>query len=163
MEATYLHGSEESQFNESPKLQSCWSKRGGAEVHGGHSLRERTSPASKTLSSLTDPLAPASAGLPPTKTPLSWKSLSQVGAEPQNMGDTCYVNATLQCLTSTEPLASYMLSQKHGTTCRKQTSCMLCTLQAHMTRVLCHPGPVLRSPPPLLTTSHRHKQEDAHE
>uniref|UniRef100_A0A8P0TM75 USP domain-containing protein n=1 Tax=Canis lupus familiaris TaxID=9615 RepID=A0A8P0TM75_CANLF len=112
------------------------------------------------LSSLTDPLAPASAGLPPTKMPLSWKSLSQVGAGPQNMGDTCYVNATLQCLTYTEPLASYMLSQKHRTTYRKQTSCMLCTLQAHMTRVLCHPGRVLRPPPLLLTASHRHKQED---
>uniref|UniRef100_A0A8C0K735 USP domain-containing protein n=1 Tax=Canis lupus dingo TaxID=286419 RepID=A0A8C0K735_CANLU len=148
MEAAYLHRSEESQFNDSPKPQSCWSKRGGAEVHGGPSLPEKTSPASKTLSSLTDPLAPASAGRPPTKTPLSWEGLSQVGAGLQNMGNTCYVNATLQCLTYTEPL---------------QTSCMLCTLQAHMTRVLCHPGRVLRPLPLLLAAFHTHKQEDAHE
>ncbi|XP_038444929.1 ubiquitin carboxyl-terminal hydrolase 17-like protein 6 [Canis lupus familiaris] len=163
MEAAHLHPSEEPQFSASPKPQSCWSKRGGAEVHGGPSVPETTSPASKTLSSPTDPLAPASAGLPPTKTPLSWKSLSQVGAGLQNMGNTCYVNATLQCLTYTEPLASYMLSQQHGTTCRRQTSCMLCTLQAHLTRVLCHPGRVLRPLPLLLAAFHRHKQEDAHE
>ncbi|XP_072651323.1 ubiquitin carboxyl-terminal hydrolase 17-like protein 6 [Canis lupus baileyi] len=163
MDAAYLHRSEESQFNDSPKPQSCWSQRSGAEVHGGPSLPEKTSPASKTLSSLTDPLAPASAGRPPTKTPLSWEDLSQVGAGLQNMGNTCYVNATLQCLTYTEPLASYVLSQKHGTACRKQTSCMLCTLQAHMTRVLCHPGRVLRPLPLLLAAFHTHKQEDAHE
>ncbi|XP_072633766.1 ubiquitin carboxyl-terminal hydrolase 17-like protein 6 [Canis lupus baileyi] len=163
MEAAHLHPSEEPQFSASPKPQSCWSRRGGAEVHGGPSVPETTSPASKTLSSPTDPLAPASAGLPPTKTPLSWKSLSQVGAGLQNMGNTCYVNATLQCLTYTEPLASYMLSQQHGTTYRRQTSCMLCTLQAHLTRVLCHPGRVLRPLPLLLAAFHRHKQEDAHE
>ena len=163
MEAAHLHPSEEPQFSASPKPQSYWSRRGGAEVHGGPSVPERTSPASKTLSSPTDPLAPASAGLPPTKTPLSWKSLSQVGAGLQNMGNTCYVNATLQCLTYTEPLASYMLSQQHGTTCRRQTSCMLCTLQAHLMRVLCHPGRVLRPLPLLLAAFHRHKQEDAHE
>ena len=163
MEAAYLHRSEASQFNDSPKPQSCWSQRSGAEVHGGPSLPEKTSPASKTLSSLTDPLAPAAAGWPPTKTPLSWEDLSQVGAGLQNMGNTCYVNATLQCLTYTEPLASYVLSQKHGTACRKQTSCTLCTLQAHMTRVLCHPGRVLRPLPLLLAAFHTHKQEDAHE
>ncbi|XP_077704604.1 ubiquitin carboxyl-terminal hydrolase 17-like protein 17 [Canis aureus] len=163
MEAAHLHPSEEPQFSASPKPQSCWSRRGGAEVHGGPSVPETTSPASKTLSSPTDPLAPASAGLPPTKMPLSWKSLSQVGAGLQNMGNTCYVNATLQCLTYTEPLASYMLSQQHGTTCRRQTSCMLCSLQAHLTRVLCHPGRVLRPLPLLLAAFHRHKQEDAHE
>ncbi|XP_038415131.1 ubiquitin carboxyl-terminal hydrolase 17-like protein 6 [Canis lupus familiaris] len=163
MEAAHLHPSEEPQFSASPKPQSCWSRRGGAEVHGGPSVPETTSPASKTLSSPTDPLAPASAGLPPTKTPLSWRSFSHVGAGLQNMGNTCYVNATLQCLTYTEPLASYMLSQQHGTTCRRQTSCMLCTLQAHLTRVLCHPGRVLRPLPLLLAAFHRHKQEDAHE
>ncbi|XP_077706520.1 ubiquitin carboxyl-terminal hydrolase 17-like protein 17 [Canis aureus] len=163
MEDAHLHPSEEPQFSASPKPQSYSSRRGGAEVHGGPSVPETTSPASKTLSSPTDPLAPASAGLPPTKTPLSWKSLSQVGAGLQNMGNTCYVNATLQCLTYTEPLASYMLSQQHGTTCRRQTSCMLCTLQAHLTRVLCHPGCVLRPLPLLLAAFHRHKQEDAHE
>ncbi|XP_072618797.1 ubiquitin carboxyl-terminal hydrolase 17-like protein 6 [Vulpes vulpes] len=163
MEAAHLPRSEEPQFSASPKPQSCWSWRGGADVHGGPSVPERTSPASKTLSSPTDPLAPAAPGLPPTKTPLSWKSLSQVGAGLQNMGNTCYVNATLQCLTYTEPLASYMLSQQHGTTCRKQTSCMLCTLQAHLTRVLCRPGRVLRPLPLLLAAFHRGKQEDAHE
>ncbi|XP_004405783.1 PREDICTED: ubiquitin carboxyl-terminal hydrolase 17-like protein 6 [Odobenus rosmarus divergens] len=163
MEAASLHRQEESQFNVFPKLKSCWSNVGGAEAHGGPSLPEKPSPPSHSWCYLTNGLAPTSAGLAPTKKLVHWKTPSVVGAGLQNLGNTCYVIAVLQCLAYTPPLAISMLSQQHGETCGKQTFCMLCTLQAHMTQALCHPGDVIRPLPGLLAAFHTHKQEDAHE
>ncbi|XP_002929987.1 ubiquitin carboxyl-terminal hydrolase 17-like protein 6 [Ailuropoda melanoleuca] len=163
MEAASLYRQEDSQFNIFPKLKSCWSNVGGTEVQGGPSLPEKPSPSSHRLCYLTNGLAPMSAGLAPTKKLVSWKRPSVVGAGLQNLGNTCYVNAVLQCLTYTPPLASSMLSQQHQQTCGKQTFCMLCALQAHMTRALCHPGDVIRPLPRLLAAFHTHQQEDAHE
>lgn len=163
MEAASLYRQEDSQFNIFPKLKPCWSNVGGTEVQGGPSLPEKPSPSSHRLCYLTNGLAPTSAGLAPTKKLVSWKRPSVVGAGLQNLGNTCYVNAVLQCLTYTPPLASSVLSQQHRQTCGKQTFCMLCALQAHMTRALCHPGDVIRPLPGLLAAFHTHQQEDAHE
>ncbi|XP_066238583.1 ubiquitin carboxyl-terminal hydrolase 17-like protein 6 [Saccopteryx leptura] len=88
---------------------------------------------------------------------------SAVGAGLWNLGNTCYANAALQCLTHTPPLSSYMLSRRHSDTCRKQACCMLCAVEAHVTRALLHPGDVIQPSEGLLMGFHRHGQEDAHE
>nr|CAB3469610.1 unnamed protein product [Digitaria exilis] len=39
--------------------------------------------------------------------------LGRIGAGLQNLGNTCYLNSVLQCLTYTEPFAAYLQSGKH--------------------------------------------------
>uniref|UniRef100_A0A8C3WYH1 Ubiquitin carboxyl-terminal hydrolase n=1 Tax=Catagonus wagneri TaxID=51154 RepID=A0A8C3WYH1_9CETA len=105
---------------------------------------------------------PVAAGPEPTKVPLSWRP-SMVGAGLQNLGNTCYVNAALQCLTHTPLLASSLLSGQPQKACQKQRFCMLCAMRAHVTRALLHPGDVIQPRKDLVASFHRHRQEDAHE
>jgi len=42
----------------------------------------------------------------------------RVGAGLQNLGNTCFVNATIQCLTYTVPLVNYLLSLNHSASCK---------------------------------------------
>ena len=51
-----------------------------------------------------------------------------VGAGLQNLGNTCYVNAALQCLSHTLPLASWMVSQEQATLCLAHSACTLCAM-----------------------------------
>jgi len=47
-----------------------------------------------------------------------WPGLSgRVGAGLQNVGNTCFVNATVQCLTYTVPLVNYLLTLNHSASC----------------------------------------------
>ncbi|VTJ90345.1 Hypothetical predicted protein, partial [Marmota monax] len=92
---------------------------------------------------------------------LNWQRPSAAGAGLQNMGNTCYVNAALQCLTYTPPLANYMLSQEHCQCCPRHRVCMLCVMQAHVTRALRHPGDVIQPLPALVAGFHTSRQEDA--
>lgn len=55
---------------------------------------------------------------PSEKICLKWQQTHRVGAGLQNLGNTCFANAALQCLTYTPPLANYMLSHEHSKTCK---------------------------------------------
>ncbi|XP_040398448.1 ubiquitin carboxyl-terminal hydrolase 42-like [Cygnus olor] len=49
---------------------------------------------------------------------------------------TRFLNAALQCLTYTPPLANYMLSLEHSRSCREQDFCMMCTMETHINQAL---------------------------
>ncbi|XP_043925653.1 ubiquitin carboxyl-terminal hydrolase 36-like [Protopterus annectens] len=44
---------------------------------------------------------------------MKWERVYRVGSGLHNLGNTCFLNATVQCLTYTPPLANYLLSREH--------------------------------------------------
>lgn len=54
---------------------------------------------------------------PPEWINLKWTQVHRIGAGLQNMGNTCFLNSALQCLTYTAPFANYMLTREHSKTC----------------------------------------------
>uniref|UniRef100_A0A493TM17 USP domain-containing protein n=1 Tax=Anas platyrhynchos platyrhynchos TaxID=8840 RepID=A0A493TM17_ANAPP len=66
-----------------------------------------------------------------------WDPRAGVGVGLYNLGNTCFLNSTLQCLTYTPPLANYMLSLEHNQSCREQGFCMMCTMETHINQALC--------------------------
>uniref|UniRef100_A0A2K5Y2N8 USP domain-containing protein n=1 Tax=Mandrillus leucophaeus TaxID=9568 RepID=A0A2K5Y2N8_MANLE len=149
MEADSLHLGGEWQFNHSSKLTSSRPDAAFAEI--------------QPMSTSVMVWLLWQDSLPPERSFLSVAGDLLVGAGLQNMGNTCYVNASLQCLTYTPPLANYMLSREHSQTCHRHKCCMLCMMEAHITRVLHCPGHVIQPSQALAAGFHRGKQEDAHE
>ncbi|XP_039012577.1 ubiquitin carboxyl-terminal hydrolase 17-like [Hibiscus syriacus] len=46
-----------------------------------------------------------------------------------NIGNSCYANAVLQCLAFTRPLTSYLVKGLHSKACRKKEWCFICEFE----------------------------------
>ncbi|XP_028285753.1 ubiquitin carboxyl-terminal hydrolase 42 isoform X2 [Parambassis ranga] len=105
----------------------------------------------------------------PERLILKWTQVHRIGAGLQNMGNTCFLNSALQCLTYTPPLANYMLTREHSKTCHEPGFCMMCTMQNHIIQVFANSGNVIKPIGVLneLKRIAKHfrygSQEDAHE
>ncbi|KAI8614735.1 hypothetical protein BC830DRAFT_358108 [Chytriomyces sp. MP71] len=73
---------------------------------------------------------------PEEKLQLAWPKPIPAGPGLHNLGNTCFLNSTLQCLTYTPPLATYLLSRSHSQKCRQTSYCTFCELERHVTRAL---------------------------
>lgn len=93
----------------------------------------------------------------------------------RNLGNSCYLNSVLQCLTYTPPLANFCLKNQHSSSCDassvpdKKRDCPFCILEKQIARSLSIDLP-LDSPAKLVSClrlfSEHFKcgrQEDAHE
>ncbi|KAK1327380.1 hypothetical protein QTO34_014985 [Cnephaeus nilssonii] len=161
MEAASAHREEELQLRHPPKVESAGFGDGAAEVHCGPRGPQEPPLPRESGCAPRGPLAPADT--PPPSGSWSPGRPHAVGAGLQNLGNTCYANAALQCLSYTPPLARYLLSGRHSGACGRRASCALCALQAHVTRALLRPGDVIVPEGELLAGFHAYRQEDAHE
>ncbi|XP_061213092.1 ubiquitin carboxyl-terminal hydrolase 42-like [Neopsephotus bourkii] len=119
---------------------------------------------SNFLAVVNDGIAPPCKILfPPEKICMDWQQPLNVGAGLQNLGNTCYVNATLQCLTYTPPLANYMLSREHSKSCHEKGFCAMCTLEAHIHQALFLSNNAIKPVSVIREHFHYGSQEDAHE
>ncbi|XP_056910937.1 ubiquitin carboxyl-terminal hydrolase 42 isoform X1 [Takifugu flavidus] len=106
---------------------------------------------------------------PPERIYLKWTQVHRIGAGLQNMGNTCFLNSALQCLTYTAPFSNYMLTREHSKTCHEPGFCMMCTMQNHIIQVFANSGNVIKPIGVLneLKRIAKHfrygSQEDAHE
>ncbi|XP_065591713.1 ubiquitin carboxyl-terminal hydrolase 36 [Cyrtonyx montezumae] len=113
--------------------------------------------------------APQKVLFPAEKLSLKWKHMQRVGAGLENMGNTCFLNATLQCLTYTPPLACYLLSKEHSRGCQQGGFCMMCIMQNHMIQAFANSGntikpmSLIRNLKKIAQHFHFGNQEDAHE
>ncbi|KAJ1897877.1 hypothetical protein LPJ66_003108 [Kickxella alabastrina] len=100
----------------------------------------------------------------------TWRQVRAIGPGLSNLGNTCFLNSVLQCLTYTSALAEYMLMREHSASCRVGDNCILCKFEAHVVRALSKRESSSIAPKPIvgrlkLVAKHMRvgRQEDSHE
>ncbi|XP_008939689.1 PREDICTED: ubiquitin carboxyl-terminal hydrolase 36, partial [Merops nubicus] len=100
---------------------------------------------------------------------MEWERIYRVGAGLHNLGNTCFLNSTVQCLTYTPPLANYLLSKEHSRSCHQGGFCMLCIMQNHIIQAFANSGNAIkplsfvRDLKKIAQNIRFGRQEDAHE
>uniref|UniRef100_A0A8C3J3Z1 Ubiquitin carboxyl-terminal hydrolase n=1 Tax=Calidris pygmaea TaxID=425635 RepID=A0A8C3J3Z1_9CHAR len=141
-----------------------------SEATGRHRGPEEGLPGNHAPGGLGDGVpAPQKVLFPVERLSMKWERIYRIGAGLQNLGNTCFLNSTVQCLTYTPPLANYLLSKEHSRSCHHGGFCMMCVMQNHMIQAFANSGnaikPVsfIRDLKKIAQHIRFGNQEDAHE
>ncbi|XP_034070700.1 ubiquitin carboxyl-terminal hydrolase 42 [Gymnodraco acuticeps] len=157
--------------SDSPRMKAaggCLGPTPGAAVYNS-TASSGDRPKEQVISSGDGIDTPQKVLFPPERLNLKWTQVQRIGAGLQNMGNTCFLNSALQCLTYTPPFANYLLTREHSKTCHEPGFCMMCTMQNHIIQVFANSGNVIKPIGVLneLKRIAKHfrygSQEDAHE
>lgn len=104
---------------------------------------------------------------PPIPIKLAWSAADKVGGGLINIGNTCFLNSVLQCLTYCPPL--YHFLDGHSQKCNINAFCMLCEMEKHVKKMKSSNGLAIR--PSAIHQRLQYinrsfqfgRQEDAHE
>lgn len=106
----------------------------------------------------------------PSVIKLDWSQSEKIGGGLINVGNTCFLNSVLQCLTYCPPLYNFLLDNGgHSSTCKINQFCMLCEMEKHIKRVKNSNGAPIKPVSIVQRLKYINKsfqfgrQEDAHE
>lgn len=74
---------------------------------------------------------------------LNWSKIRKNGIGLLNLGNNCYLNATLQCLAYTPPLSQWLVTKPHSPACRFRQAkgfCSLCEVERIIFDIFNSPG-----------------------
>jgi uncharacterized UBP type Zn finger protein len=66
----------------------------------------------------------------------NWSKLKKTGIGLLNLGNNCYLNATLQCLAYTPPFSQWLVSRPHSPNCRLKRVKGFCSL-CEVEKIIC--------------------------
>ncbi|KAJ3443633.1 ubiquitin carboxyl-terminal hydrolase [Anaeramoeba flamelloides] len=101
---------------------------------------------------------------------MKWKKKQKIGKGLVNLGNTCFLNSVLQCLTYIPIFTQYLLSGDHSKNCKSKKFCILCALEQHVKNVFFRPNKINQSLRYIVLNVKKlgksiriGRQEDAHE
>lgn len=102
---------------------------------------------------------------------LSWMKSESVGGGLVNVGNTCFLNSVLQCLTYCPPLYNFLIRHNggHSQSCKINQFCMLCEMEKIVKRIKSSAGGSFKPNSIVQRLKYINKsfqygrQEDAHE